>query len=161
MRAIVLAAAFVFLAGAAAEAQTSGPAAPRVRVLLRDQPTVQGFLRGNSRDELVVYTSEGRYVHVPLAAVQRLEVRQRTGSHWKRGAAMGVFLWASLMFAASIDRLEEAGAASWESAAILGGSVALGAVAGKTVPRYGWVPTEPGRLTGTLAAPPVHVTLRF
>ena len=51
MRAIVLAAGLVFLAGAAAEAQPAGAAAPRVRVRLRDQPTVQGFLRGNSKDE--------------------------------------------------------------------------------------------------------------
>ncbi len=52
---------------------------------------------------------------------------------------MGVFLWASLMFAASIDRLEDAGPASWESAALLAGSVGLGAAVGKGVPRYGWV----------------------
>lgn len=162
MRTIVLAASLVLLAGAAAHAQTpAGTANPRVRVTLRGQPTVQGFLRGNSADEVVVYTAEGRYLHVPLSAVQRIEVRQRTGSHWKRGAAMGVFLWASLMFAASIDSLEEAGATSWESAAILGGSVAVGAVVGKTVPRYGWVPTEPGRLTGAIDAPRARLTLRF
>ena len=96
----------------------------------------------------------GSYRHVPLADVQRFEVRRRTGTHVKRGAVMGVFLWASLMFAASIDRLEDAGPASWESAALLAGSVGLGAVVGKGVPRYGWVAAEPGRLTGSLDPPP-------
>jgi hypothetical protein len=164
MRAIVLAAALAAtlpaLTAAAADAQT-GASAPTVRARLRDQAAVQGFLRGNSADELVIYTSDGRYVHVPRAALQSLEVRQRTGSQVKRGAMMGVFLWASLMFAASIDRLEDAGAASWESGAILGSSVALGAAVGKSVPRYGWVPTEPGRLTGAIAPPPVRLSLGF
>lgn len=162
MRAIVLAASLAALAGATAEAQTpAARATPTVRLHLRDQSSVQGFLRGNSADELVVFTADGRYRHVPLADVQRAFVRERAGSQAKRGALMGVFLWASLMFAASIDRLEDAGAASWESAAILGGSVALGAAAGKGVPRYGWVPTEPGRLAGALGPPPVRLSFRF
>lgn len=162
MRTIVLAASLVILAGAAAEAETTGAAAtPLVRVRLRDQAAVQGFLRGNSADELVVYTSDRRYLHVPRAALTSLEVRQRTGSQMKRGAMMGVFLWASLMFAASIDRLEAAGPASWESGAILAGGMGLGAAVGRGVPRYGWVPTEPGRLTGAVDAPPARVSLRF
>ena len=158
MRAIVLAVTLAVLAGATAEAQTD---APRVRAHLRDQSAVQGFLRGNSTDELVIYTAENRYVHVPRSALQRLEVRQRTGSHVRRGAVMGVFLWASLMFAASIDTLEDAGPWSWESGAIFAGSVGVGALVGKTVPRYGWVPMEPGRLTGQIDPPPARVSLRF
>ena len=74
---------------------------------------------------------------------------------------MGVFLWASLMFAASIDTLEDAGVASWESGALLAGSVGAGTLVGKGFSRYGWVPTEPARLTGTIAPPPVRLTLRF
>jgi hypothetical protein len=158
MRTIVLAVTLAVLACATAEAQSE---APKVRAHLRDQSSVQGFLRGNSADELVVYTSENRYVHVPRSALQRLEVRRRTGSHVRRGAVMGVFLWASLMFAASIDALEDAGPWSWESGAIFAGSVGAGALIGKTVPRYGWVPMEPGQLTGRIDPPPAHVTLRF
>lgn len=163
MRAIALAATVVALTGIAADAQEAvgSTAAPAVRVRLRDDSTVQGFLRGNSADELVVFTSDRSYRHVPLAHVQRLEVRRRTGSHAQRGAMMGVFLWASLMFAASIDSLEDAGAASWQSGAILAGSAGLGAAIGRSVPRYGWVPTEPGRLSGTLDPPLVRLSLRF
>jgi hypothetical protein len=160
MRVIVLAAVLSGLAGGASAQDTSG-STPTVRVQLRDASTIQGFLRGNSADELVIFTSDRAYRHVPLSSVQRLEVRRRTGSHAKRGAVMGVFLWASLMFAASIDRLEDAGVASWESGAILAGSVGLGALVGKGFPRYGWVQTEPARLTGTIDPPPVRVTLRF
>jgi len=163
MRAIAVAATLIVLAGATAQAQDAvgTGATPMVRVHLRSQSTVQGFLRGNSVDELVVFTSDGQYRHVPLAAVQRFEIRRRTGSHVKRGALMGAFLWASLMFAASIDTLEDAGPASWQSAALLAGGVGLGGAIGKTVPRYGWVPTEPGRLTGSLDPPPVRFSLRF
>ena len=160
MRAIASPSYLAVLTGPAAAAQ-DGRRSPIVRVRLRDDATVQGFLRGNSADELVVFTGDGQYRHVPLADVQRLEVRQRTGTHVKRGAVMGVFLWASLMFAASIDRLEDAGAGrgsrgrSWPAASAWGRS------SGKSVPRYGWVPTEPGRLTGALDPPPARVSLRF
>lgn len=160
MRTIAVAATLVALT-AAAQAQAGAEAAPIVRVHLRNQSTVQGFLRGNSADEIVVFTSDGRYRQVPMAEVQLFEVRRRTGTHVKRGALMGAFLWASLMFAASIDSLEEAGPASWQSAAILAGGAGLGAAAGKGVSRYGWVPTEPGRLSGSLAPPLVRLSLRF
>lgn len=163
MRTIALAATLVVLTGAVAEAQdgAGAQATPIVRVHLRNDSTVQGFLRGNSKDEVVVFASDGRYRHVPLSDIQRFEVRRRTGTHVKRGAVMGVFLWASLMFAASINSLEDAGPASWESAAVMAGSVGLGAAIGKGVPRYGWVPTEPGRLTGSLDPPPLRLSLRF
>jgi len=163
MRAIALAATLAALTGAGAGAQdgAGAGATPIVRVRLLDDSTVQGFLRGHSADEVVVYTSAGRYSHVPVREIQRLEVRRRTGTHVKRGALMGVFLWASLMFAASIDSLEDAGAASWQSAAILAGGTGLGAAIGKGVPRYGWVPTEPGRLSGSLPPPVVRLSLRF
>src|SRR5687767_2777436 len=161
MKVIVLAAVLFALAGGAASAQDTPGSTPTVRVQLRDASTVQGFLRGNSADELVIFTSDRSYRHVPLTSIQRLEVRRRTGSQAKRGAVMGVFLWASLMFAASIDRLEDAGAASWESGAILAGSVGLGALVGKGFPKYGWVQTEPTRLTGTIDPPPARLTLSF
>lgn len=160
MRAIALAATLVALTAATAGAQDA-EATRTVRVRLRDNSTVQGFLRGNSSDELVVYTSDRTYRHLPLADVERIEVRRRTGSHARRGAVMGVFLWASLMYAASINTLEDAGTASWQSGAILAGGVGLGAAIGKGVPRYGWVPTEPGRLYGSLDPPLVRVSFRF
>jgi hypothetical protein len=59
------------------------------------------------------------------------------------------------------ERLLKRGPASWESAAILAGGAGLGAAVGKGVPRHGWVATEPGRLTGSLAAPPVRPSVRF
>jgi hypothetical protein len=161
MRAIVLAASLVALAGAGEAQDSASTDTPTVRIHLRDDSTVQGFLRGNSADELVVFASDRTYRHVPRADVQRIEVRRRTGSHAKRGAVMGAFLWASLMFAASVDRLETAGAASWESGAILAGGVGLGAAIGKGVPRYGWVATEPGRLSGSLDPPLLRLTLGF
>lgn len=162
MKAIVLAAAAAALVGGFAEAQEAGGnSTPTVRAHLRNDSTVQGFLRGNSADELVIFTSDRAYRHVPLSDVQRLEVRRRTGSHARRGAVMGVFLWASLMFAASIDRLEDAGPLSWESGALLAGSAGLGALIGKGFPRYGWVDTEPARLTGAIDPPPVRLSLRF
>jgi len=161
MRAIVAATALVAVTASTAFAQGASSATPTVRVQLRSDSTVQGFLRGNSADELVIFTSDRAYRHVPLSDVQRLEVRQRTGTHARRGAVMGVFLWASLMFAASIDRLEDAGAASWESGAILAGSAGLGALVGKGFSRYGWVETEPARLTGAINPPPARLTLRF
>ena len=120
---------------------------------------MQGFLRGDSADEIVIFTADGRYRRVPRSDVQRAEIRRRAGSHAKRGALMGVFLWASLMFAASIDRLEHAGPASWESGAILAGGMGLGAAIGKGAPRYGWVATDPARLSGPV--PLVHLSRRF
>jgi hypothetical protein len=159
MKSIVLAVTLAALTGASVSAADTAETTPMVRLRLHNSSTVQGFLRGNSADELVVYASDGRYRHVPLRDVQRFEVRRRTGTHVKRGAVMGAFLWASLMFAASIDTLEDAGPASWQSAAILAGGVGLGAAAGRTVPRYGWVPAEPGRVS--LAPPLVRVTVRF
>ena len=161
IKTVAVAVSLVVAASAVAGAETplAVGSQPTVRVRLRNDDVVQGFLRGNSADELVVFTSERRYRHLSLADVQRFEVRQRTGTQAKRGAVMGVFLWASLMFAASIHRLEDAGAASWESAAVLAGSAGLGAAIGKGVPRYGWVPTEPSRLAGP--SPVVRLTLRF
>ena len=140
----------VFAGGAVAQ-----DGVPLVRVRTGGD-LVQGYLRGNSADELVVFTSDRRYRHVPLSAIRSLEVRERIGTHARRGALMGVFLWASLMFAASIDELEDAGAASWQSGAVLAGSVGLGAAIGKGVPRHGWRETSPDRLR-----PAVAVSLRF
>jgi hypothetical protein len=130
---------------------------PLVRLRVGSSDVVQGYLRGNSPDELVVFTSDRQYRHVPRAGISSIEVRERLGSHWKRGALMGVFLWASLMFAASIDELEDAGTVSWESAAVLAGSMGLGAAIGKAVPRHGWRETSLDRLPRPLA----RVTFRF
>lgn len=147
------AAACLFLLAPPAGAQDATPVV-RVRA---GGDLVQGYLRGNSTDELVIFTSEGQYRHVPRAGISSVEVRERMGSHWKRGALMGIFLWASLMFAASIDELEDAGTVSWESAAVLAGSMGLGAAIGKTVPRHGWRETSLDRLPRAQAS----LTFRF
>ena len=145
--------AFLVLLAPCAEAQDQ----PLLRVRVGANDVVQGFLRGNSTDELVIFTSDRQYRHVPRSGISSVEVRERIGSHWKRGALMGIFLWASLMFAASIDELEDAGPWSWESAAVLGGSMGLGAAIGKAIPRHGWRETSLDRLPRPLAS----VTFRF
>jgi len=133
---------------------------PTVRIQLKNQSTVQGYLRGKSTDEVVVYT-DGKYRHVPVADVQRLEVRTRTGTHAKRGALIGVVLWASVMTAARFGALDEAGFASWQSGAILVGGVGIGALAGSHVPRYGWRETEVRSVGAAAPTPLVRFTLRF
>jgi hypothetical protein len=136
-----------------------------VRVLLRNQDSVQGYLRGRSKDELVVFTSDGKFRHLPMVDVQRFEVRSRTGSHAKRGALLGVVVWASLMTAARFGALDEAGFASWQSGAILAGGVGVGALIGSRVPRYGWRVTEARSVRAEPTPPPtpplVRFTLRF
>ena len=165
MRALFLAAlvlsAAVNAAGQTAEATAADASPTRVRIGLAGE-TVHGFLRGRSKDEVVIYTNEGRFRHVPLGDVQRFEMRTRTGTHLKRGAAIGLFVWGSVIGAASLGAFDEAGAASWQSGALLLGSTGLGAVIGHGVPRYGWRDADPRRLSGG-ARPPggVTVTLRF
>src|SRR5258706_613641 len=91
MRSLALALSLLVVGTEAAQAQTA-PAPPlpqTVRLQLRNQDYVQGYLRGRSKDEVVIYTSEGRYRHVPLAEIQRFEIRSQTGSHLKRGALIG------------------------------------------------------------------------
>ena len=149
-------AAAVFLALLAPLASAQD-ASPLVRVRVGSNQMIQGYLRGNSADELVVFTSDRQYRHVPRAGISSIELRERVGSHWKRGALMGVFLWASLMFAASIDELEDAGPWSWESAAVLAGSMGVGAAIGKAIPRHGWRETSLDRLPRPLA----QLTFRF
>ena len=161
MRHAALALIVMSLAAVAAEAQTVPPAGglPRtVRVHLRNQDTVQGYLRGRSKDEVVIYTNKGQYRHVALSDVQRFEVQSRVGSQAKRGALIGVAVWIGAVAAASRGSLE---AASWQSGAILAGSVGLGAVIGSRVPRYGWQPTEASRLTSATPPPGLQITLRF
>jgi hypothetical protein len=140
-------------------AATSGPAAQTVRVHLRNRDTLQGYLRGRSADEIVIYTSEGRYRHVPLADIQRFEVQSRTGSHLKRGAFIGVLVWGSIMGAAALGALDEAGVASWQSGAILAGSTGLGAIIGAQVPRHGWRVAEPSSVARPAPAPGIRLTL--
>jgi hypothetical protein len=149
------AAAAVCFAALAVPPADAQDAAPLVRVSVAGGDVVQGYLRANSAHELVVFTSGREYRHVPHAEIRRYEVRERMGSHVKRGALMGVFLWASLMFAASIDELEDAGPASWQSAAVLAGGVGLGAAIGKGVPRHGWRETTRPNL------PPPSISLSF
>ena len=89
MRSLALAATLLAVGVESAQAQNApAPTAlpQTVRLQLRNQDYVQGYLRGRSKDEVVIYTSEGRYRHVPLADVRQVEIRSRTGSHLKRGA---------------------------------------------------------------------------
>jgi len=160
MRSLALAVSLLAVGADAAQAQTA-PAAPlpqTVRLQLRNQDYVQGYLRGRSKDEVVIYTSEGRYRHVPLAEVRRFEIRSRTGSHLKRGALIGAAVWVGAVAAASRGSLD---VTSWQSGAILAGSVGLGAVIGAQVPRYGWRETAPSALVGGPAPSGLQVTLRF
>jgi hypothetical protein len=163
MRNVVLALSLLPLGVSVAQAQTV-PAAPlpqTVRVQLRNQDFVQGYLRGRSKDEVVIYTSEGRYRHVPLADVQRFEIRSRTGSHLKRGALIGVAVWIGAVAAASRGSLDKWGIASWQSGAVLAGSVGLGAVIGSQVSRYGWRATEPSSVVRSPSSPGLRLTFRF
>lgn len=160
MSAVTLAILFVLCARGVAAEDVAGPHR-RVRVTLRNAGVVQGFLRGRSADEVVVYTSARQFQRVAFEDIQRFEVRQRTGSHLKRGALIGVFVWASVMKIAAIDRLEEAGLASWESAAILAGSTGIGAAIGASVPRYGWRAADPRTAGARAMGPNISVTLRF
>ena len=160
MRYVALALSLLLLGAGGAQAQTA-PASPlpqTVRLQLRNQDYVQGYLRGRSKDEVVIYTSEGRYRHVPLTDVQRFEVRSRTGSHLKRGAVIGVAVWIGAVAAASRGSLD---VVSLPSGAILAGSVGLGAVIGSQVPRYGWRATPPSAIVQAPAWPGLQVTLRF
>jgi hypothetical protein len=159
MSAVTLAVLFVFSVPAARAEDVDGPHR-RVRVTLRSADMVQGFLRGKSADEVVVYTADRHFRRVALHDIQRFEVRQRTGSHWKRGALIGAVVWISAMKIAAVDSLEEAGLASWQSGAIFAGSVGAGAAIGAGVPRYGWQPADP-RSAAVVSAPQVRVTLRF
>jgi hypothetical protein len=161
MRHVALALSLLSLTAAATEAQDSALArAPQtVRVRLHNQDMVQGYLRGRSKDEVVIYTSEGRFRHVPLGDVQRFEVRSRNGSQTTRGALIGVAVWVGAVAAASRGSLDKWGVASWQSGAVLAGSVGLGAVIGSQVPRYGWRTTEPSAVASRAAS--LHFTLRF
>ena len=160
MRSLALAVSLLAVGADAASAQTTAaPALPQtVRLQLRNQDYVQGYLRGRSKDEVVIFTSGGRYRHVPLAEVQRFEIRSRTGSHLKRGALIGAAVWIGAVAAASRGSLD---VTSWQSGAILAGSVGLGAVIGAQVPRYGWRATEPSKLTQGPGPLGLQMTLRF
>lgn len=163
MRHAALALSVVSLAAGAVHAEEAAAARvpETVRIRLRNQDTLQGYLRGRSTDEVVIYTSEGRYRHVPLADVQRFEVRSRTGSHVKRGALIGALVWVGAVAAASRGALDKWGVASWQSGAVLAGSTSLGAVIGSQVPRYGWRATEPSAVARPASPPGVHLALRF
>jgi hypothetical protein len=163
MRHAALTLSLALLAAGAAQAQEAAAAGEpqTVRLHLRSQDVLQGYLRGRSTDEVVIFTSEGRYRHVPLADVHRFEVRSRTGSHVKRGALIGVLVWGSVMGAAALGALDEAGLVSWPSGAILAGSTGLGAIVGAQVPRYGWRVVEPSAVARPALAPGVRLSFRF
>jgi len=144
-----------------AEEATGAGTPPTVRVHLRNQDSVEGYLRGRSKDELVVFTSEGKYRHVPLADVQRFEMRSRTGSQVKRGALIGAVVWGSLMAVTRLSALDKAGFASWQSGAILAGGVGAGALIGSRVPRYGWRVTEARSVLAEPPPPLLRLTFRF
>ena len=144
-----------------AAAQTDPAVPATVRLQLRNEDVLHGYLRGRSADEVVIFTREGRYRHVPLADVQRFEVRTRTGSHAARGALIGVLAWGSVMAAAALASLDEAGVASWQSGAILAGGVGIGTLIGSRVPRYGWRPAEPGHASARALPVGLQVTIRF
>jgi hypothetical protein len=160
MRHVALALTVMSFAVPAADAQEAQPnrVPQTVRLQLRNLDTVQGYLRGRSKDEVVIFTSEGRYRRVPVADVQRFEVQSRTGSHAKRGAVIGVAVWVGAVAAASRGSLD---IASWPSGALLAGSVGLGTVIGSRVPRYGWRPTEPSAIVNRPPPPGIQVTFRF
>ena len=163
MRSLALAVSLLVVGADAAPAQTTAapPLPQTVRLQLRNQDYVQGYLRGRSKDEVVIFTSEGLYRHVPLAEVQRFEIRSRTGSHLRRGALIGVAVWIGAVAAASRGSLDKWGVVSWQSGAVLAGSVGLGAVIGAQVPRYGWRATEPSKLARGPGPLGLQVTLRF
>jgi len=162
MRHAALALSLLWLAAAPLAAQEPTAAGPQtVRVRLRNQDIVQGYLRGHSKDEIVIYTSAGSYRRVPLGDVQRFEVRSRTGNHAKRGALIGVAVWVGAVAAASRGSLDKWGVFSWQSGAVLAGSTVLGAAIGSQVPRYGWRATEPSAVTANGLPPGLRVTLRF
>jgi hypothetical protein len=148
-------------AGGSAEAQgTAVEPTPTVRVRLNNNSRVEGFLRGRSADELVVYTSDGQYRRVPFSDVRRFEIHSHLGSHWKRGALLGLLMAAGVIVTAPIDSLDEAGAASWQSALVVAGGTGLGAVIGSTIPRHGWRTADP-RSAWSSRAPGIQFTLRF
>jgi hypothetical protein len=163
MRHLVLPVLLLALPAARAGAQEGPPAnAPvTVRVSLRNDDRVTGYLRGRSADELVVYTSDSVYRRVPLADVQRFEVRGRTGSYLKRGALFGVLVWASVMTTGRVGALDRAGWASWQSGAILAAGTGLGTAIGASVPRYGWRDADPRAKGSAGALAGARLTLRF
>jgi hypothetical protein len=151
--------------GAGAEAQEAAVGrTPTVRVQLRNLSRVEGFLRGRSADELVVYTSDAQFRRVPFTDVRRFEVHSRMGSHWRRGILTGLLMGAGVVATAPVDFLNDAGVASWQSAVVMAGGAALGGAIGAAVPRYGWREADPRTAwsEGRPAAPlQVQVTLRF
>ena len=161
-RLAVLTLAAAALAGATpAQAQGEAGRPPTVRLQLRNLDLVHGYLRGHSADEVVIYTREGRFRHVPLSDVQRFEVRTRTGSHTARGALIGVLAWGSIMAAAALGSLDDAGVASWQSGTILAATTGIGTLIGSRIPRYGWRETEPRMVPRAAAGPALTFTIRF
>ena len=163
MRAFAFALILVVLAvPARAQEAPPGSTHQEVRVRLRTDEVVHGFLRGRSADEVVVFTRAGQFRHVPLAEVRTFELRSRTGTQMARGALIGVLIWGSVMATGAVDRLDEAGFASWESGALLLGAAGVGAAIGHGVPRYGWVPADPRRIAAPVfPRSAVQVSFRF
>ena len=160
--ALGLSLAVLALPALAQEAPVAGETPRVVRVRLGNDEVVQGFLRGRSADEVVVFTSKSQYRHLSLGDVRTFEIRSRTGTQMARGALIGLVIWGSVMATGAVDRLDEAGIASWESGALLLGAAGAGAAIGHGVPRYGWVPADPKRASAfPFPRSAVQVTLRF
>ncbi|HET7747181.1 MAG TPA: hypothetical protein VFM29_07755 [Vicinamibacteria bacterium] len=144
----------------AAAAQDEGPS--RYRVQVRDgSPRLTGFMRSRSADELVLVTADGREHRVAVAEVLRLERRTQTGNHMGRGALIGAFLAGSLIATGAIDAIEDRGKTSGAAAGLFGGAVVVGALAGRSVPRYGWSTVDPRHTAARAPRPAVAITLRF
>ena len=163
MRHAALALTVMSLAGIAAEAQEARPTAlpQTVRLHLRNQDTVQGYLRGRSKDEVVIFTSAGPVSPRAPGRGAALrgaqpdgQPRQARRGHRRRRLDRG-----GRGRLARISR--QMGRHSWQSGAILAGSVGLGTLVGSRVPRYGWRPTEASGLTSGAASArtPAHASL--
>ena len=74
---------------------------------------------------------------------------------------IGVAVWIGAVAAASRGSLDKWGVTSWQSGAILAGSVGLGTLVGSRVPRHGWRPTEASTLTTGTPPPGIQLTFRF
>jgi hypothetical protein len=137
-----VAVAFVVAAPASSAAQETDRDA-KYRVLVRGGDTFQGYLRDRSAHELVMVTADGREHRIPVAEVDRFEVRARSGNHLWRGALMGAFIGASLVATGAIDAIEDRGKTSGAALALVGGATAVGAGVGVSTPRYGWTAANP------------------
>ena len=96
----------------------------------------------------------------PIFMRELVTVPRRRGHFPSRAALIGLLAWGSVMTVARVASIDEAGWTSWQSGAILAGSVGVGTLIGSQVPRYGWRVTEP-RAARALPPALVRVSFRF